>query len=104
MNKKDPNQIDLFTLSFSNTFPDYLKPYAYEILKKLYMDSGGLNINQAYSLFNNYKNEKVREVIDKLSDSYNLIVIDKAKCRGREKRYFLTEYGRKVLTEHYKTI
>jgi hypothetical protein len=101
--KKDPNQFDLFNISFAQNFPDNLKPYAYDILKKLYIESGGLNISQAYNLFNNRKNIKVRETLDNLSNcDYNFIVLDKTRCRGAEKRYFLTEYGEKALTEHYR--
>jgi hypothetical protein len=102
---KHSSQIDFFNIQFDKDFPMELKPYAYEILQKLYINSNGLNIKETYTFFNNDKVDKVRDTLAKLSSTaYSMIFIDKSKCKGSEKRYFITEAGRKALTSHYNNL
>lgn len=103
MSNRVSNQLDFFSLNFKESFPTHLKPYAYDILKKLYYKNGGLNVKEAFNLFHNDKSKKVRETLNLLSsENYNLIIINEGKSNGTEKRYFITKFGKNVLTEHYK--
>lgn len=98
MSNKVFNQIDFFSLNFKESFPTHLRPYAYDVLKKLYYKTNGLNVKEVFNLFHNYKSKKVRETLNLLSSiEYSLIIFNKDKSKGTEKRYFITESGKNVL-------
>lgn len=101
MSKVDYNQLDLLSIYFINNCDKELEPYAYHILIGLYLKSNGLNIKEINELFHYHNIKKVRKTLDKLSEEYALIYIDKSKCKGTEMRYFLTHSGKRVVIDHY---
>lgn len=93
-------QEDLLAQQFSNINAD-LKPFAFDILKSLFYNSEkGLNIKEIYYELGSKNILYIRKAINEM-DKLNLIQINKKKCDGCEKRYFITQSGKAVIHLFY---